>query len=150
MWIKQLEKSVKLLWDYFFPCNNQFSLSGLSVGGERGRRHDNSSAEYKKHQWQRQLLYIFIIFFSLYLNPLVCVAPTHQNMVHQPKAGQNLLALGFIQFHNGQEAIGHTRTFNSSGEPQTHDEPGDKVEETTFHSRGFFFFFCLHTDRVDS
>lgn len=87
--------------------------------------------------------YIFIIFFLLYLNPLVCVAPTHQNMVHQPKAGQNLLALGFIQFHNGQEAIGHTRTFNSSGEPQTHDEPGDKVEETTFHSRGFFFFFFV-------
>lgn len=138
MWIKQLEKSVKLLWDNFFQRNNQISLSGLHVEGTttvvRNKRNTNDKDSY---------LSIFIIFFSLYLNTLVCVAPAHQNTVHQPKAGQNLSALGFIQFHNGQEAIGHTRTFNSSGEPQTYDEPGDIVEETTFHSRGFFFVIAL-------
>lgn len=62
---------------------------------QSGKRYKSSNAKYKTTN-KDSLSTIFIIFFSLYLNSLVYVAPTHQNMLHQPKASQNLLALGFI------------------------------------------------------
>lgn len=59
----------------------------------KGTRRTKHKKIYTKDK--KVLNNFFIIFFSLHLNPLVRVGPTHQNMEHQPQANQDVFNLRF-------------------------------------------------------